>query len=208
MTMVEVLVAAAIGVVLTGMLVLIWIALSDSWTVTARGSESRDFARDAVARLSREVRDAEPKIGAQDAFLLAEPFKIQFTTTFNIAGNESSSTTPVLTEYEYVEEDRGDGSLEGVLYRRRDTDGVAGIGAGDFDSVVVRHLLNEKGEPPAEPVFVYTYIDDAGERQKDSAPTSLDNVLVVTVRLVVDVNPGKRPRPMDLTTTVQIRNQQ
>jgi hypothetical protein len=203
MTMIEVLTVMAIGVVLTGMMILIWAALRDSYSVTAMSSESRDLARDAVARMSREIRDMEPLEG-QDAALLAQPYKIQFTTTFNAAGNESASRAPILTEYEYVKAERS-------LHRRRDTNGDGVIGAGDSDTVVIRYLLNTYDEvaQPDVPVFRYTYVNGASLRVTTDSATESDlrRIMLVNVRLLVDLNPGRTPKPMDLTTTVQLRNQ-
>jgi len=202
LTLMEVLIAATIGVIITGLLITVWLALTGSWTVTARGSEARDLARDAVARMSREIRDMEPKAGELTAVTVAKPSKIRFSTTFNLAGNQSASLAPVFTEYEYVK-------AEGVLHRRRDTNNIAGIDPGDRDTIVARNLLNDD----TQPMFTYTYLDANGDRITTSDPaslgnTSLDNMLIVTVRVIVDMQPGKAPLPMDLTTTVQLRNQQ
>lgn len=207
--MIEVLVAASIGVVITGMLIAVWVALSSSWTATARGSEARDFARDAVARMSRELRDMEPNVGQATAVTIAEPFRVRFSTTFNLAGNQSESVRPVMTEYSYEQVAKPDGSWEGVLHWRRYTDD----GALDRDRIVSKNLLNdpvlldEEGRP-REAMFAYTYIDQNAKRATDSEPPSLDNILIVTVRVIVDMQPGRAPRPMDLTTTVHLRNQQ
>lgn len=199
-TLIEVLVAGTIGVIITGMLIVVWLALSASWTVTARGSEARDFARDAVARMSREIRDMEPRVGELTAVSTAEPFKLSFSTTFNLEDNQSTTTAPVLTEYEYV----GAGEGEGVLHRRRDTSNNGVIDGADRDTIVARNLLNTVDQP----MFTYTYIDENADRITGSSPTTLDGIVVVTVRIIVDMQPGKAPQPMDLTTTVQLRNQQ
>lgn len=210
--MVELLIAATIGVIITSMLILVWIALTDSWNATARGSEARDFARDAVARLSRELRDMEPNVGQATAVTAAEPFRVRFSTTFNLAGNEDSAVAPMMTEYYYEQVTNDDGSWEGVLHWVRDTD-RDGLDEADPDRVVARNLLNDPDaqDPdgdPTEALFTYTYIDAAADRQTDSSPSALDNVLIVTVRLIVDMQPGKAPLPMDLKSTVQLRNQQ
>lgn len=208
-TMVEVLVAATIGVVITGMLIAVWISLSSSWTATARGAEARDFARDAVARMSRELRDMEPRVGQATAIIDAEPFRVRFTTTFNLSGNANASVTPVLTEYSYEQVTKPDGTQEGVLHWRRDTDHNDQL---DLDRVVSKNLLNDpvlvdEHGSPAEAVFIYTYILDNARMSSPSPPAGAD-ILAVRVRVIVDMQPGRPPRPLDLTTTVQLRNQQ
>ena len=203
LTLAEVLIAASVGVIITGMLIAVWIALTGSWTVTARGSEARDFARDSVARMSREIRDMEPAVGEPSAISMAEADCIRFTTTFNVSGNQSVSTTPVLTEYKY---EPGTGDEQGVLRWSRDTNGSGVIDDEDRDRIVARNVLNNTSQP----MFVYTYLDSAAQSHTSSSvPTAeLSTIQVVDVRVIVDMQPGRAPKPMDLTTTVQLRNQQ
>ena len=200
MTMMEVLVVASVGVIVTGMMLLIWFALGDSYSMTTKSTKSRELARDAVSRLQREIRDAEPLPG-QDAVLVAEPFRITFTTTFNKDGNELAGTEPVLTEYRYDSTTRS-------LWRTRDTNGIAGIDAGDSSRKVVEDLLNT-GEGSPQSMFTYTYTNGDGFRETTDSPdpSLLRTIMLVDVRVLVDLNPGSAPKAMDLKTTVQLRNQ-
>jgi len=99
-TLVELLVVMAIGSVLSGALLLTWFSLNNSYSFTTRSSNAQDFARDAVARMGRELRDAEPK-GADLAIKYAANDEIVFTTTFNEQGNDSRLVEPVETRYWY-----------------------------------------------------------------------------------------------------------
>jgi hypothetical protein len=200
MTAIEVLMVASIGVVVTVMMLLIWFALGDSYSFTTKASKSRELARDAVSRLQREIRDAEPLEG-QDAVLSAGPFEISFTTTFNQEGNESDAAEPTLTEYRYDADTRS-------LWRSRDTNGNDVIDEEDQSRMVVEHLLNT-GEGPPVSMFTYTYTNPSGFRQRTDSPDQglLRTIMLVDVRVLVDLNPGAAPKAMDLSTTVQLRNQ-
>lgn len=151
----------------------------------------------------------EPRVGQATAIIDAEPFRVRFTTTFNLSGNANASVTPVLTEYSYEQVTKPDGTQEGVLHWRRDTDHNDQL---DLDRVVSKNLLNDpvlvdEHGSPAEAVFIYTYILDNARMSSPSPPAGAD-ILAVRVRVIVDMQPGRPPRPLDLTTTVQLRNQQ
>ena len=70
--------------------------------------------------------------------------------------------------------------------------------------VVARNLLNRDDQP----MFTYTYIDDDLGRSTSTSPPTTDTIVAVRVRVIVDMQPGHAPEPMDLTTVVQLRNQQ
>lgn len=219
LTLVELLVVVAIGSVVTGAVLLTWFSLSRSYSMTTSGAQSRELARDAVARLARELRDAEPK-GTYPALRSVGTDEIVFTTTFNEPGNELVNSEPVLTRYWYEwVEDEG----TGVLHRQRDSQTSGRVGElfledgvtpdpDDRDMIVVRHLLN-----PVDPetghanLFAYSYIGADGDVVSKGPPpeaaASVPTIFLVYVSLSVDLDPGSAPQPMDLTTTVQLRNQ-
>jgi len=196
--MVELLVAIFIGGLVSAAILMGWFSLSRSYSMSTKSSEARELARDAVSRMAREIRDAEP-ISPNSAITAASPTIIEFTTTFNDASNTTSTSLPHETAYEYVW-DAATG--EGALHRVQDTDGNTGNGY-ERDNIVVRHLLNDGSSP----VFQYVFLDQYGDQTVGDTPYSLATVMLVRVRLLVDMNPGKAPNPMDLTTEVQLRNQ-
>jgi prepilin-type N-terminal cleavage/methylation domain-containing protein len=213
LTLIELLVVIAIGSVVTGALLTTWFALGDSYSMTTSSTKAREFARDAVARLGRELRDAEPA-GTDPALRSVTTDEIVFTTTFNDPDNELVDSEPILTRYWY-EWDAEKGS--GALHRQRDmdndglfeADGVT-VDADDRDTVVVRNVLNEPGTDGHADVFAYSYIDASGsvvEQGSSPETTSLPTIFLVHVTLSVDLNPESAPAPMQLSTTVQLRNQ-
>jgi prepilin-type N-terminal cleavage/methylation domain-containing protein len=185
LTLIELLVVIVIGTVLSGAILMTWFSLSDSYSFTARSSEAQDFARDAVARMARELRDAEGT-GGDVAVQSADSGQITFTTTFNEEGNESRLVEPVETQYYFS---------EGSIHRVRD--GV--------DRVVVDNVLNEAGQ-----VFTYDYVDVDGDSVRGGTspdPTMLATISVIHINLVVDLNPLSAPQPMDVSTSAHLRNQ-
>ena len=66
-------------------------ALSGSYANTVKRGKTSDFARLAMARMEREIRDAEqpPASVSEVAIVRARPYYIVFYTTFNKAGNDA-----------------------------------------------------------------------------------------------------------------------
>jgi len=113
-SLIELLVGMAIMGVISTMLLLTWFALSNSYSYSVNSANARDDGRQALARLKREIRDAQmPTIGtgsASDAILTrARPYTIALYTSFNEADNATmtwdgstqttSSSTPRLVVY-------------------------------------------------------------------------------------------------------------
>jgi len=213
LTMIELLVVVVIGSVVTGAMLLTWFALSRSYAFTTSSSDAREFARDATARLARELRDAEPD-GVSPALRVVGPDEVIFTTTFNDPDNDLVGSQPLLSRYWY----EYDGATKtGTLHRQRDSDRDGKVlendgtrDLGDRDMVVVRDLLNTRDGNGDADIFRYTYIDADGELRQ-AEPTvpaeSIQTIFLVRVSLSVDLNPQQAPQPMHLSTTVQLRNQ-
>jgi hypothetical protein len=210
--MVELLVVLAIGSVVTGALLVTWFALGDSYSMTTTSTKAREFARDAVARMARELRDAEP-LGTEPALRAAASDEVIFTTTFNDPDNDLVNSEPVLTRYWYEWDDQ---TGTGAIHRQRDSDadqtlfqdGV--IDPDDRDMIVVQNVLDPPGADGHADLFTYSYIGDGGVLVEQGDPpgtSSLPTVFLVHVSLSVDLNPESAPQPMDLSTTVQLRNQ-
>lgn len=196
LTLVELLVVVVIGSIVTGALVLTWFSLSDSYSFTTRSTEAADFARDSIARMSRELRDAEP-VGSGVAIISASNDEISFTTTFNEAGNESRLVEPVLTRY-YFEWDEARGI--GRLHRQR----------GTRDLVIVDNLLNARDASGTADIFRYAYVSSDSTYVPDAQNPEaemLGTISMIKIRLIVDLNPESAPQPMEVTVTAHLRNQ-
>ena len=202
MTLVELLAAMAIMTIVSTMIIMSWVALSRSYAFSVKSSKSREYARDAVSRMTREIRDAQG-IGSSWPLVQAGPYLLTFTTAFNRSGSDDPLTQPRLVRY----------SLEtGRLYRTADTIGGTGVGNGDLSDETPVQLVTDVVNPTTGaspvPVFRYTYIDSDGSTKFTANPTAglLSRIISVEIRLRIDLNPGHSPDYFELVTTSQPRN--
>jgi prepilin-type N-terminal cleavage/methylation domain-containing protein len=209
LTLIELLVAIFIAGVLSALLVMTWISLSNSYSMTSRASQSGELARDAVSRLAREIRDAEPYEGnpAVQRFDAQEGKYIDFTTTFNQVNNAQPLPVPVLTRYIYeINEVTGGQSLHRVRY--------SATGTVTRNDVVIRDLKNYvKQEGSWVPAgadtvpFRFMYLNPVTREPIEATEgTPPKYISLVRIHLLVQML-GRQPRPTDLVTTVQLRNQ-
>jgi len=211
-TLVELLVAMSILAVVTTLILASWFALQSSFAQTSRASQSREFARDAVARMTQEIRDAQaPTLAGGSAITTAERFKIVFYSTYNQADNDNARSEPRQTAFIYV----ADGvAKSGTIYRvvDRGTNGVADelVDPATYGRVVVDNVVNWSEPDLSTPtsVFRYSFYDPATTvfKTNDNVNTSAVGIREVHIRVLVDLNPGKSPVYMDLKTTAQPRN--
>jgi prepilin-type N-terminal cleavage/methylation domain-containing protein len=202
LTLIELLSALSIMAVVSGMIVLSWATLTQSYGSSVKSNKSREYARDAVRRMTREIRDMQRLQGAP-AIREASATALTFTTSFNREGNDDPTLRPRLVRY-YLE--------GGSLYRMADTvDPITGLGDGSLGDetgrLVVPHVVNVL-DGATTPLFVYTYFAADGTIQTTTTPTvsQRNNVASVQLRLRTDLNPGRSPEYFELTTTTQPRN--
>jgi prepilin-type N-terminal cleavage/methylation domain-containing protein len=203
LTLIELLVTMSIAVVLTGMILLTWFALQSSFADQARANEARDIARDGMARMVREIRDASSP-GIQ-AVTIASKTRVSFYTTFNDPGDEDTGFgNLMMTTFQY--EVGGDGV--GRIVRYRDTDNTPGDISDDRQIVIADHVLRVNNAP----VFTYWYFDSAGKpstvwSNSGVVPTGrMQYIYAVEIDLVVDMNGDTQPSPVHLDSVAQIRN--
>jgi prepilin-type N-terminal cleavage/methylation domain-containing protein len=195
MTLVELLVAMSIMVVLSTMIIMVWVALQDSYAFTSRSDKQREFARDAAARMTREIRDIQAQSGV-DAVVVAEPDEFWFYSGFNLP-NQLPTDKPRATRYTY------DANTD-TVYRQRDKSADADQSPlNEPKMVVARNVVNDSA-----PVFTYLVYDGAGNQVRMTAVTgsAMQAILSVEIRLIVDLNPGKSPNYFDLRSAAQPRN--
>lgn len=216
LTLMEVLITLSILSVISVMILTAWFSLQKSYAFSVRSSEQQEMARDAVARMVREIRDSGGQAGsaAGNSILVAGPQTISFRTAFNDAGVSEVRTDGLGDGYPYVPPQGGyfyeESGGTGTLYRWRDTDGHAGLDrAQDRVDAVVKYVVNG-----STPIFRYTCINTGselgvpiGEPYQTTSPVDRTSIVSVQIRLRIDLNPGKSPEYMDLISTAQPRNQ-
>jgi len=211
-TLVELLVAIGIMAIVSTMILGIWFAVSKSFVHTARVSEQVDFARQAISRMAREIRDAQGVQGTADvpvAFVLTDANEIRFYSTFNTTDASIPKSAPRLTRYRYVVTNAD----EGTGYLCREFPGPDGVfnsptspSTDDVSTIIVRDVSNAREHTD---VFVYWAYDPLGAAfySKGTTTTVTPSQMVsVSINLLLDVNPGKSPNYTAVGTTVNPRN--
>lgn len=206
-TLVELLVAMSIMVVLSTMIIATWVALTDAYSFSTRSDKQRDLARQAIDRMAREIRDAQEPLGSSSpAINLAYPNEIRFYSTFNTTGASSPTTEPRLTRFIYKVTNAAEGT--GAVFREYPGPD------GDFDTAtdnVSQYLVgNVSNDGAGKDVFTYWSYDPVTDDLEPSdgmiMPADPSRVVEVGITLLVDLNPGKAPNYMDISTKVQPRN--
>lgn len=196
-TMIELLVVMAIMSVVTTMTIVIWVSLRDSYAYTTTSSKGREYARDTVTRMAREIRDAVDGPNGADAFVLSGcgPNTITFYTTFNKPGASVIGTAPRKVQF-WLSDSK--------LYRTVDSDGDGTLDRTlDRTNVLCTDVVNKPGQ---DDVFSYTVIEPNGAQTPLPTPDDPTAIVSIGISLRIDLNPGKAPVLMDLTTSVQPRN--
>lgn len=226
MALVELLIGMVIMTIITAMILVAWLALSRSYSYSATSSKARDNARESIARLEREIRDAQSNPGTSETALIrARPLTVVVSTTFNMAGNSSPTLVPRLVMYRLYPDGElwrfydknNNGAIANVNLNADDWPGNANPVAeqvnGEGARLLVRDVVNDKVPSTGSPtsLFRYSYYDTDGELVQDARVLGTDNrrrVVSVQVNLLVDLNPAHSPIHTELQTTAQLRNQQ
>ncbi len=203
MTLMELLMAMSIAAVVSGMIIMGWISLQNSYSYSVSSNKAREYARDGMSRMVREIRDAKGRSTTYPVSSTA-PDQMSFYSVFNDVAAASDKATDVQSLVSYAAPlvtYRYDAASE-TLYRK------VGTGA---ERPLVQHVVNAKiaeGSDPTTPVFTYTYVNSSGTVvQATAVPTSyLGQIRSVRVHLLVDLNPEHSPVYMDLVSTAELRN--
>jgi hypothetical protein len=222
LTLVELLVGMVVMVLLSSMMIMVYVALNGSFSYSAKSSGAREQARQALARMAREIRDAEAiPANSEVGIVRAREMWTAFYSTFNEAGNDDPGMVPHLVIYRLYsdkeiwrfEDSNGNGAISGVDINPSPDDHYAlseqvnGEGA----MLIVRDVVNYDSKTPTPvPLFTYSYVDDSGQIAMSSYVYYAENrgrILNVQIHLLVDLNPGHSPVYADLQTSAQLRNQ-
>jgi len=208
MTLVELLVVMAVMTIVSGMIIGIWFNMTSAFSFGATSDKQQEFARDAVSRMSREIRDAQaPGAGSTaGAFVVTGPYEVQFYSTFNKSDAADPTTEPRLTRFIWKETNAT--THVGAIYRELADSSGSFVSANAVSTVLVKDVVNKEQSPPHD-VFTYAAFSGSGQlyQSQDSSVTVAPSAVVnVTITLMVDLNPGKSPHYMTVKTTVQPRN--
>ncbi len=224
-TLIELLAAMAISTIIGAMIIVSWMALSNSYANTTKRGQTGDWARQSMARMVREIRDMEqpPAVIAEVGIVRARPYYIVLYTTFNRPGNTAGSTPPRLVMYRLYSNGElwrfhdadGNGTIDGVNIALESWPGISfplnERSTGEGRQMVAANMVNATNPSAASPTAVFTYVSYAANgtlsRSTDiRGTTERGQIRAVEINLLVDINPGKSPVYTHLRTTAQLRN--
>jgi prepilin-type N-terminal cleavage/methylation domain-containing protein len=227
LTLIELLVAMIIMAVLSTMLVGGWISLQRSFAFAAADNKARATARDALDRVSSEIRDAQPTP-------LPTPSSTQPSTPFYFGGSSPYVCGPTSCVFYSAYNNPLAASQSGVggigqlrltaiwldtsggaqktLYWQRDTFPANGDGlftSADRKVALANNVVNTAAGVN-QPIFAYNFYNTtSGLSSQETSLTSagVATLVSVQVEIIVDANLYHTPRLIDLRTTVHPRNQ-
>lgn len=235
LTLVEVLVSMIILSIITTGLITAWINLQRGANFAVAANNSRATARDAISRVTSELRAAQPTAlpspvptetampAGMPPITLAGPNSVQFYSAYNVANAKADGTgvTAIRKTWIYLETTPTVPSVQKTLYLKRDMNGDGNFdGTGDRTIILARNVVNPsipdaKNEPPSggttyTPLFRYAYratqTDPIQWTDNSSGALNLSLIVAIRVRVISDANIARTPKFIDATTTVRLRN--
>jgi len=228
LTLIETLVSMIILIILTTMIIVGWANLQRASANALRTNHARASLRDAMSRLSVELRAAQPTAlpsaiaSAVPVELLQEasPMDVRFYSAFNAGGAnaDGSGTSAVRLTRIWLDPDDHPAPWNpdcGTLLWQRDTNDNDTIDSGDRVTVLARNVANDILSDTTHgtdytAVFRYGYRatqDDPVEwTDNEDGTLDLTTVVAVSARLIIDKKMGGAPSYVDLSTTVRLRN--
>jgi prepilin-type N-terminal cleavage/methylation domain-containing protein len=220
LTLIELLVGLIIMSVISTMLIMGWVSLQRAYSFTSVTNHARAAARDALDRISSEIRTSQPPTAAVSTqfYLPASPTypymcgptSCVFYSAYNNAptadggGLAQSGTTPPsssairLTAIYLRMSDR-------ALVWQRDTNND-GLDANDPTRILAGNCVNAA---VGQDIFTYWFRNPTtGKYTPATTITSgtVANLSSVGIELIIDANLSRPPKAVDLATTVRPRN--
>jgi prepilin-type N-terminal cleavage/methylation domain-containing protein len=226
LTLIEVLVSLIIMSVISTMLVGAWISLQRSYIFTSLTNSARATARDALDRMSSDLRASQPPTA-----VVTTQFYLPATPTYPYMCGPTSCV--FYSAYNNFADQYGDGLAQtgttppaasairltaiwldastSTLYWQRDTDNN-GLTASDRKIVLARKCVKNAAVTPSKPIFTYYFRDPTtgvfshASTLASSGANNVANLRSVRMELVIDINLAHTPTYVDLATTVRPRN--
>jgi len=233
-TLIELLVGMIIMGILSTMLVGGWISLQRSFAFASANNKARATARDAIDRVSSEIRAAQPyplptptslpdkpvKYGPSTPFYLSgtspyvcDAYDCVFYSAYNnAAAADGTGGAAAQLRLTAIWLDTSVAGAQKTLYWQRDTALPYGsFTAADRKVVLATNVVNWSLSPQI-PIFTYNLRNTDGSYPVPSWTNNLTSanwttLVSVEVSIVVDANLRHTPTYISIRTTVQPRNQ-
>ena len=220
-TLIELLVTMIIMVIVSTMLVMGWSSLQRAYSFTSVTNSARATARDALDRMSSEVRTSQPPTAAVNTqfYLPATPTypymcgpnSCVFYSAYNAAsagasgaGPAATGTTPPTSSSLRLTAIWLRTSDNALLWQRDMNNN--GLDASDRTIVLAKDCVNSA---IGRAIFTYNLRDVTTGAYSHSSTLTSGNVAglrSVRMELVIDANLAHTPTYVDLSTTVRPRN--
>jgi len=225
LTLIELLMGIVIAGIISTMLLMGWFSLQRSYAYSVNSNMQRDSARQALSRMQAEVRDSQAPAppSTQPPLVAAFPYWIEFSTTFNTAGDVDPTHPPRLVIYRLYSdktiwrfEDLSDnGVIAGVSTSPSMDPGNPTTGEqtnGEGARLLLKNVTNYDANATPVPLFRYMYYDQDGAlKVADSVSNATyndrSNTVAVLIHVLEDLNPKHSPVYADLQITAQLRYQ-
>ena len=202
LTLIELLVVMTILTVITTMIVVAFMSYQNSYALVQRLNAARATARDAMDRMSSELRDCQPLTSNGSPIVSAGAYECVFYSAYNQPGARSDGTGAAALRKTRLFEDLSTPGDYKTLVWQRDTNNNGSFDGGDKTMVLATAVVN--GAAAVSVPYVFTYgVAGGGSTHSPSDPST---ILWVQVRLIVDGNLNRSPNYIDLSTTVRPRN--
>ncbi len=204
-TLVELIVAMVIMTLLTTMMVTGWISLQHSDALAVDVTTAQASARDALARISNELRDCQSPTGGCPFVSIANN-ECDFYSAYNqpgvtTSGSSFAPTAALRLTRIYIAADAHDATQLDVWWQR-DTDNSGTFTSADRKVCLASYVVN--GTTLA-PFNLFTYYDKTLTTL--TSLTDPTKVAMVVVRLAVQYDMSKSsPKYVEVDTTVRPRN--
>lgn len=221
-TIVELVVVMVILGIVTAMLLYGWIAMQRSFDFARTDNQARANGRDALDRVSSEIRAAQPSpqpsptstapstpfYFAGTAPYVCDAYDCTFYSAYNNGAGALGSPAGALA-LTSIWLDTSGSAPQKTLYWQRDTNLNGVLDAADRKVVLARNVANT-AMSPQRPIFTYLLASADGATWTPTYTLTSANwtqLRSVQVDLVIDANLGRTPRYVEVMTTVQPRNQ-
>lgn len=221
-TLVELLVTMVILSVVTTMLVGVWISLQRAYAFTASKNNATAQARDAIDRVSSEVRAAQGvTYSASPSPTTSTPFVVGGTSPYVCDANDVTFYSAYNNPSAALQSGQfGRGQLrltsiwldtsgskpQKTLYWQRDTNANGALDSGDRKVRLASNVVNTAAAIN-KPIFQYNVLSSGTITPVTSLTASnVASLVTVQIDLITDANIAHTPTYVDLMTTVEPRN--
>jgi prepilin-type N-terminal cleavage/methylation domain-containing protein len=216
-SLIELLVSMIIMAVVTTMLVGTWLQLNRTAEFARADNTAGATGRDALDRVSAEIRDAQPLTTASTTpfiFTMTTPFvndanDCVFYSAYNNALTSSQSGTDGKAQLlpTAIWLDTSGTTAQKKLYWERDTNKNGVFDSGDKIILLANNVVNTSATVN-KPIFTYYFCDKSGNWSNATTLTSttVANLVAIQIELVIDANLSYKPSYVDILSTVRPRN--